>query len=343
MPNITSAASNLVYDNRAYDTHTHVGVTGMTATNGDGWYNIGTNPITSGQFLWTDRVQVTPGYGVPNITVTENGQTFYGNLYNHLQPYVGQVMDTCTVTQIQTTINNFNAAMQAGTGVTNNYSVTIMPDGTGTLQIVGDSNYTWMVQGAPPNKSQMVKSLVQRNLLAAARKRQAYGLTAQASAEELKARETLRDLITEAEWRRYVTNGFIMTKGQSGKWYRISNYERVAVYENGKQIETLCIHSSNECPPTDHVINMKILAEIDEEAIWSGANKHGVYRNAANQTIQANDVHGQTYYRPGEIQYIQDAAGNQQLRQEHELLPAKVPAPEAPKNLAQTVKERFAA
>jgi hypothetical protein len=92
----------------------------------------------------------------------------------------------------------------------------------------------------------------------------------------LKARETLRDMISESEWRRYVTNGFIMVRGQSKKWYQIfsNRSQRIRVFENGIQVKVLCIHSADECPATDHVINMKILAEIDEAALWKSANQY---------------------------------------------------------------------
>lgn len=93
------------------------------------------------------------------------------------------------------------------------------------------------------------------------------------SAQELKARDTLRDMITEWEWRRYVTNGFIMVKGKSGIWYQVfGNGDRLKTYKDGKPFESLCIHTDRECPPSDHVINMKVMIEIDEEAVRKGSN-----------------------------------------------------------------------
>jgi hypothetical protein len=93
---------------------------------------------------------------------------------------------------------------------------------------------------------------------------------------ELKARETLREMITESEYRRYLTNGFIMAKGgQSGLWYQIFSKAAghwVFSYKDGKMYERLCIHTDSSCPQTDHVINMKVLAEIDEETLRKGAN-----------------------------------------------------------------------
>jgi len=91
---------------------------------------------------------------------------------------------------------------------------------------------------------------------------------------ELKAQETLREFISEGEWRRYVTNGFIMVKSQKyqNRTYQIFRDERITVWITGKIAAKLCIHTHNSCPPTDHVINMKTLAEFDEDAIWAGSN-----------------------------------------------------------------------
>jgi len=94
-------------------------------------------------------------------------------------------------------------------------------------------------------------------------------------ANEIKARETLRDMITETEWRRYATNGFIMVKAPSNLWYQIfrgDSFERIKVFKDNKVVETLCIHTDSTCPPTDHVINMKIMIEHDEDAVRNGSN-----------------------------------------------------------------------
>jgi hypothetical protein len=250
-----------------------------------GWYGL-TNGVAGGtaamQPLTYVTNNITVGYNtVPNITPVGTGTTgafYYNNLYNNLQQYVGQTMDANTVLQVQNTVNNFGNDMYAATGAYQPYHVTIAQDGTGTIVVNGDGSYQWMVHGAPPTKSAAVREAMRKNLVAE-RRRRAVGLPFQASAEELKARETLRDMISENEWRRYLTNGFIMTKGQSGKWYQIFQQynERIRVYENGKHVEMLCIHSDGECPPTDHVINMKILAEVDESALWKGSNKHGAW------------------------------------------------------------------
>jgi hypothetical protein len=272
-----TAATNIAIPGQWYNVTNVVGGYG-----GAGETAVMQQPITYA----TNNITVEYNTAVPNITAASGtGGYFYNNLYNNLQGYVGQTMDANMVLQIQNTVNNFGADMYATTGTYNPYHVTIAQDGTGTIVVNGDGTYQWMVQGAPPTKSAMVREAIRKNLVAE-RRRRAVGLPSQASAEELKARETLRDMISENEWRRYLTNGFIMTKGQSGKWYQIFQqyHERIRVYEKGQHVETLCIHSDGECPPTDHVINMKILAEVDEAALFKGSNKHGVFPGITNTT-----------------------------------------------------------
>jgi hypothetical protein len=94
---------------------------------------------------------------------------------------------------------------------------------------------------------------------------------------EIKARNTLRDLVSEKEWKRYVTNGYILIKGSSEKIYQIfSNHsqKRIRVFEKGNNIHDLCVHSDGGVPDTDHVLNCMLLIKNDEKDFYSMCNKH---------------------------------------------------------------------
>jgi len=118
-----------------------------------------------------------------------------------------------------------------------------------------------------------LKHKMKTNLLIKVNSR-AKPLTISVSPAEEIARFSLRDQITEAEWRRYVTNGFLMVKGASGRFYQIFNNDsnRVRVYFKNKQTHQICIHTDKNCPPTDHVLNLKTLIEMDESLIWKAGN-----------------------------------------------------------------------
>lgn len=117
-----------------------------------------------------------------------------------------------------------------------------------------------------------IKSKMKRNLLInVAQSRQ---VRSRLSPGEEKARRTLRDLITEQAFRRYLTNGFIMVRGYSGLFYQIfADQRHTMIYEKGQKVGELCIRTDEECPPTDHVINIKTLIEFDEPAVWAGGNR----------------------------------------------------------------------
>jgi len=83
---------------------------------------------------------------------------------------------------------------------------------------------------------------------------------------EWTAIDTLREIITEKEFRNYLRYGFILVKGKSGKVYQIfRNKHHIKVWLNGKVIEEVCVRIKNgKIPPTDNVIAFKIMVEADE-------------------------------------------------------------------------------
>jgi hypothetical protein len=147
----------------------------------------------------------------------------------------------------------------------------------GTYTTVGDNNYIYY--GVTPSAADMKKSMhmmvrdrMRRNMMVKMGRSRTFSKD---TPQELRAQTLLRDMISEAEWRRYVTNGFLMVKGASGRWYQVFRDGRhIQVFERGQRIASICIHSDQKCPPSDHVINMKVLIEIDEEEVWKGGNVH---------------------------------------------------------------------
>jgi len=124
-----------------------------------------------------------------------------------------------------------------------------------------------------PSIKHEVSRVIRKNLLIKDRGRN-KGFSTQWSAEEQKARDTLRDMLTEKDWRRYMTNGFVMKKGASGNWYQIfsARREKMQVYYEGKRTHRICIHSDSSCPPSDHVINMMVMIDVDERWVWQNGN-----------------------------------------------------------------------
>lgn len=86
------------------------------------------------------------------------------------------------------------------------------------------------------------------------------------SEPEAKAMETLREMITETEFRKYLKYGFILVKGKSGRVYQIfRDKHHTKVWHRGLLIEEVCVRLTYGVPPTDNVIAFKAAIETDEE------------------------------------------------------------------------------
>jgi len=175
---------------------------------------------------------------------------------------------------------------------------------TVTVQYTSDgvsiTNPYVMVESAESKEARIkrqLREMMKANLLIRMGTRQKT-LKPRVNPQEIKARNTLRDLISEKEWRRYLTNGFVIIPALSGKCYQVFNDQRhIKVYVKGKLTDEICIHTdASECPPTDHILNMMVLIQNDEQLIWTKGignvyNKDGslqgnlIYENNANTVM----------------------------------------------------------
>jgi hypothetical protein len=100
------------------------------------------------------------------------------------------------------------------------------------------------------------------------------------SEKERVALETLREMITEAEYRKYISHGFVLVKVDSGDIYQIFRVKAHAkVWRNGKVVEEVCVRiKDKEIPPTDNVIAFMTMIQANEQDFKSIGN---VYKFAA--------------------------------------------------------------
>jgi len=95
------------------------------------------------------------------------------------------------------------------------------------------------------------------------------------------AMQTLREMITETAYRKYLKDGFITVQGQSGKIYQIfRNKCHTKVYLKGELVEEICVRLKGNAPPTDSVIAFKTMIEVDEESFAALGNRYNM-RQAA--------------------------------------------------------------
>jgi hypothetical protein len=82
------------------------------------------------------------------------------------------------------------------------------------------------------------------------------------------ALDTLREMITETDFRKYLKYGFILVKGRSGCIYQVFRevFSHTKVWKNGRVIKEVCVRIEDKnIPPTDNVIALKIIIETSEK------------------------------------------------------------------------------
>ena len=87
-------------------------------------------------------------------------------------------------------------------------------------------------------------------------------------ANEQIAMDTLREMISETEFRKYLKYGFVLVPGKSGNVYQVfRNDSHTRVWRGGKVIEEICVRISYgvKAPTTDNVIAFKTMIEADEK------------------------------------------------------------------------------
>jgi hypothetical protein len=96
-----------------------------------------------------------------------------------------------------------------------------------------------------------------------------------ASPEEQTALETLREIISESDYRKYVKHGFLMVQGSDGDMYQVfRTRSHTKVWRDGKVIEEVCVRIKDAAvPPTDNVIAFRTLIQINAEAFKEMGNR----------------------------------------------------------------------
>jgi hypothetical protein len=204
--------------------------------------------------------------------------------------------DTCTTTGTATSYWGTNAATDTATTVSFNASELFYFNGTNNLTGNCDGTWTetypcgeitwevpsWEVSNnwTAPNPLDRLANII-RNRHAPAIHTNRKSLNIMKDVREMRARETLKVILGEEKYRRFVKAGFVsVTNPISQMTYQIfhSTHHLTHVYKNGQMIDRLCIYMKGNFPPTDFVITMYLMALNNDQEIWKIANKHGPAR-----------------------------------------------------------------
>lgn len=94
-----------------------------------------------------------------------------------------------------------------------------------------------------------------------------------ASPAELTALQLLRQMVSPADFRRYLRHGFVPVRAESGLVYQVDRHQRISVWDRGERVASLCVHlRGRDLPPTDEVVAKIVIIECDEADIWKRAN-----------------------------------------------------------------------
>jgi hypothetical protein len=158
-------------------------------------------------------------------------------------------------------------------------------DSTGSIskKYILKASYTWandynnyhnwsVVPAVPVSPSQRLRQILQS--------RQAPSIItsrtpvrAAAEGREIRARQTLRRMLGDDGFQRFLRNGFVSVQAHSGKVYQIyPGHGMTIVYLNGKPIEKLCVVLEGNFTPTDHLITRYVMILHDEDHFRASAN-----------------------------------------------------------------------
>jgi hypothetical protein len=103
------------------------------------------------------------------------------------------------------------------------------------------------------------------------------------SEAEQRALDTLREMVSESDFRKYLKHGFLMIRGASGDMYQVHrDRHHTKIWRNGKVAEEVCVRIKDpSVPPTDNVIAFKTAIEVSEEAFKAMGNVYNMRSQAA--------------------------------------------------------------
>lgn len=83
---------------------------------------------------------------------------------------------------------------------------------------------------------------------------------------EQRARETMRRVLGDREYRRFMKHGFVSVKGKTGLVYQIfPGHNFTCVFEKGKLVDRLCVVLRGNFPPTDSLMMRYLMILNNEE------------------------------------------------------------------------------
>jgi len=103
---------------------------------------------------------------------------------------------------------------------------------------------------------------------------------------EIRARQTLRRLIGEDAYQKFICRGFVTYKGENRTYQIFPGHKKVVVWSQGKKIEELCIILSGDFPPTDTLLMRLLFIQESEERFRATSNVFPAYAPSHGRAIE---------------------------------------------------------
>jgi hypothetical protein len=132
-------------------------------------------------------------------------------------------------------------------------------------------------ESEPKDLKEVIRRTVKANLLICLKKCRSEGWHTDEEGTEELALCTLREMISEKDFKKYLKYGFVAIKGKSGDVYQVfRNKHHTKVWRGNRVVEEICIRlcSKVKVPPTDNVIAFMTMISADEEAFKKAGNRY---------------------------------------------------------------------
>lgn len=121
-----------------------------------------------------------------------------------------------------------------------------------------------------------IRQMIQARMAPVFHRRRSH-LSIAADVREYRARQTLRRILGEQAFKKFIRNGFITVVPKSGLTYRIfPGHGMTEVYDRGIMVDRLCVVLQGDFPPTDSLLMRYLLILNDEGEFSKYAIKHYV-------------------------------------------------------------------
>lgn len=135
-----------------------------------------------------------------------------------------------------------------------------------------DRSLIWTIQTPSERMREILRSRSAPTIHRGNRRR---ALSTNIDAREARARSTLRNMLSDSFFRKFLRDGFITVVSKSGLTYRIYPGSGITeVYDRGIMVETMCVVLKGNFSPTDELIMRYLLILNDEGEFSKYAVRH---------------------------------------------------------------------